>query len=124
MFTEKDIVVGTILRYRNHTDSYKYFRITKVFMKTIEIKSDRVIGSWEDSLFDGWFEGGMLLNGNPLRRMNINDLNDFITEFEMAKEIDGEWIKSDHTCAIKHWHEGCDIYFPIDIKVSRLAKVD
>lgn len=120
MFTEKDLMVGTILVYRNQTESYKYFRILKVY----DIKY--AVQEFLDDMYVTWNytfgRDGDIVSRRP---QSPNIKSQWTTEFEMAKELNGEWVKAEHQCEVKYWHENCDILFhPVDEKISRLDRVE
>ena len=122
MFTPEDLPVGTVLVFRDHTDSYKYFRILRVYRKAVKYN----IGVDWANVFIAMGESGAQeqLYGNDRPRQLVYE-GEFVTDFEMAKSLDGPWDKAEHFCEVKHWHDNCDIlYIPINEKSSRLGEVD
>jgi len=122
MFTPEDLPVGTVLVFRDHTDSYKYFRILRVYRKAVKYN----IGVDWANVFIAMGESGAQeqLYGNDRPRQLVYE-GEFVTDFEMAKSMDGPWDKAEHVCEVKNWHLNCDIFHTlIQEKTSRLNEVD
>lgn len=129
MFTTDDIRVGTVLVFRPTTESYKYFRITRVFLH----KTEKDVASYSFSSPDhaSFVFGRVAISWAGLDVGSVSESKMFIideewaTEFEMAKTLDGPWDKAQHICEIKHWHENCDIlYQPVEPRTPKLDELD
>lgn len=119
-FTVEDLPVGTVLVFREHTDSYKYFRILNVYRSPITFGS--IIDLNDTFWVPGYAENGERM---PLEKFTFKLEGEFVTDFEMAKSINGPWDKSERVCEIKNWHINCDIFYTvIQEKISRLTDVE
>ena len=123
MFTPEDLPIGTVLVFRDHTDSYKYFRILNVYKKPMTY-TYRASIDWATT-FISMGLGEDNYERPPTQEFTLHSEGEFVTAFEMAKSIDGPWDKAEHVCEVKNWHLNCDIFHTvIQEKTSRLNEVD
>lgn len=129
MLTKQDIQIGTILKFRNQTDSYKYFRILDVMDKELESNSSSRDKYYPNHLTNNPYDDNDIRTIFYRRNEMSSDYDwHYIivsdTRFEMAKEMSGPWVTADHTCELIDWSMNCDIFIMPQEKVNRLELID